>query len=231
MGKMDIFAVKATAKKIARRKLFAKIAAVVAAISITILLAFYGSVSFASGLGGFSVSLVEDSHVDKKISLSYTKDFSDPRTVLVCDKLEQMDNITEAWLPEDINDIDGNHNGKNHIAITFYLKNAGNAAIDYKKEILISGVKQGADEAIRVKLYTNDEAIVYAKPKKGTTVPEDNTQAFYSMGKVMSETRTNFKPEEIDKFTIVVWLEGNDPECIDNIKSGNVKMEMKFEII
>ena len=40
--------------------------------------------------------------------------------------------------------------------------------------------------------------------------------------------RENFKPGEKDRFTIVVWLEGDDPDCIDDIIGGELKMEMNI---
>ena len=35
-------------------------------------------------------------------------------------------------------------------------------------------------------------------------------------------------PGDIDKFTIVIWLEGDDPDCIDNILGGEIKMHMEI---
>ena len=42
------------------------------------------------------------------------------------------------------------------------------------------------------------------------------------------EQRKDFKPGDIDKFTIVIWLEGDDPDCIDNILGGEIKMHMEI---
>ena len=230
MGKMEIFTVKATAKKLARRKLIAKIASIVTLISITILLGFYGTVSFASNLGNFTINVVDEPNI-RTISLAMDKEFTDPRTVLVCDPIKSMDNITETMIDEDVDNIDGNHNGENYIAITFYLKNTGKVPINYERDIQILEATKGADEAIRIKLYKNGVAETYAKPKKGTQEPEENTTKFQSIDKVFTDERVNLLAGDIDKYTIVIWLEGNDPECIDNIKSGNVKMKMNFEII
>ena len=43
---------------------------------------------------------------------------------------------------------------------------------------------------------------------------------------VLLEHRTDFKPGEIDKFTIVIYLEGDDPDCIDALIGGDMKMHM-----
>lgn len=42
--------------------------------------------------------------------------FKNPTTSLSIDGPEKMDNITYEWLPEDIDSLDGSHNGKNYIA-------------------------------------------------------------------------------------------------------------------
>ena len=41
----------------------------------------------------------------------------------------------------------------------------------------------------------------------------------------------NFVPGSISRVTVVIWLEGNDPECTDDILGGEFKMDMSFEIV
>ena len=40
-----------------------------------------------------------------------------------------------------------------------------------------------------------------------------------------------FKPQEVHKFTVVIWLEGDDPECTDELIDGHLGMDfyMKLE--
>ena len=33
------------------------------------------------------------------------------------------------------------------------------------------------------------------------------------------------------KYTIIVWLEGNDPDCTDDIIGGEFKIDMEMEIL
>lgn len=47
---------------------------------------------------------------------------------------------------------------------------------------------------------------------------------------VFHNTREGIAPGETDKYTIVMWVEGEDPECIDDIRSGYVKLEWFFNI-
>ena len=46
----------------------------------------------------------------------------------------------------------------------------------------------------------------------------------------MSAKTTDFKVGDVDKYTIVIWIEGNDSECIDDIRDGYVRMRMLFKL-
>ena len=47
-------------------------------------------------------------------------------------------------------------------------------------------------------------------------------------GVITVDHKTDFKPGDIDKYTIVLWIEGSDPECNDNILGGEIKISMNF---
>jgi len=78
------------------------------------------------------------------------------------------------------------------------------------------------DEAIRVKLFLNGDETVYAKKNGYTEEPEDGTQAFYSDTTVMSECRQDFNPGDVDRFTIVIFIEGDDPDCTNALLGGEL---------
>lgn len=229
MGKMDLYTVRATAKKIHKREVMLKLSAVVALLSVTLLLVFYGLIVFANSIGNFTVRIAEEDE-EYAISICENSSFDNPTTLLHADVLDSMDNITESWISADVDEIDGPHNGANYIAYTFYVKNVGSKPIDYSAEIEILSVKKNADEAVRVKVYKNGESTTYAKRQMNKDVPEPNTTPFYSNRLVMSQMNEHFLAGSVDKYTIVIWLEGNDPECIDNIRGGHVKMAMHLEV-
>ena len=60
-------------------------------------------------------------------------------------------------------------------------------------------------------------------------VPENGTVAFESENIVMSSHISEFKPGDIHKYTIVMWLEGSDLECTNNIIGGEFKAHMEFK--
>ena len=230
MALLDKFVVTATAKSIRRKHVLLKTSSVILMISVLLLLMFYGFASFANTIGTFTIK-INNTDGERAISLSNTSTFEQPTTYIEADALDGMDNITESWLPTDIDEIDGAHNGENYIAHTFYLKNVGTLDINYQADIKIVDVQKEADEAIRVKVYKNGESTLFAKQQKELNIPEPDTTPFYSIDKVMSQEYLDFKVGEVDKYTIVVWLEGNDPECVDEIIGGRVKLEMNFKII
>ena len=232
MGKMNIFTVKATAKQVSRRRIMLKVAYVVGGISTFILLLFYGMAAFARGVGSFTVNVPGDGD-GATIALSENPEFSESYTKLFADPLDEMDNITEAWIPSDVDSDEyyGSHNGMAYIAYTFYLKNTSDKTISYNMSIDIEKNELGVDEAIRVKVYHNGEPTTYAKYKKDSLEPEPNTTPFYSSKQVMYTEVSNFEQGEIDKFTIVIWLEGNDPECTNEIKGGKIKFSVNFTTI
>ena len=59
--------------------------------------------------------------------------------------------------------------------------------------------------------------------------PENGTVAFKDENLVVRQKVSNFKPDEIHKYTLVMWVEGNDPECTNNILGGELKAHFDFK--
>ena len=227
--RMNPFVIRTTAKSVRKRNVMLKISCIALLILVLLLGSFYALSSFVNKAGNFTV-WIPDENVNQ-ITLSDTADFANCSTMLEADIIPQMDNITKSWMPDNLADIDGCHNGENYIAYTFYLKNAGTNEIDYLSQINIHAVTLAADNAVRVMVIKNGEETVYAKAKKDSTEPEPDTVAFLSNTKVLENTTESFQPGDVDKYTVVIWLEGNDPECVDDIKGGVVKMSMNFQVL
>ena len=177
--------------------------------------------------GYFTVSL--DPNFAKKSGLVMyeSKENKEEKKILKATKVEFMDNISVKWLPSNLNnEADGSHNGDNYLAYTFYLENKGSDPINYWYSILIDEVIKNVDRAIRVMIYKNDEKKIYAEANRKTGEPEPGTKMFYSDKEVAVEQRKDFQPGEVDKFTIVVFIEGDDPECDDSLIGGEMKMHM-----
>ena len=211
------------------RKPWFRMAEIVLATVLVVLLVFYCSAMLFGEKSGFSVAISKDDRSRGMISLSESEDFKEPTVRLNAIGVEQMDNISVLDLPESFECEGGSHNGENYFAYTFYLKNSGGATADIRSELNIDSVLNGVDDAIRVRVYRDGTPTTYAM-LGANGKPEYNTTPFYEDDKVFSVVEEGVKKDEIIKYTFVVWLEGDDPECLDNIKGGNVKMSLTFSV-
>lgn len=239
---MGRYGVKSESKKVKKREALIRILTIVLVLMLLFLSLMFACSSYVNKAGDFTVTMDKDAY-NMGIILSETKDFKQSSRFLTGEKCVDMRDTTLEWLPDDLDDIDGSHNntnGQSFLAYTFYVKNAGNVDVDYSAEILIDSVSLGVDEAMRVMVFHNGEPTIYAKPQQGTTDKReenlnDNGESVYDVDKnfvsntkVMENEVKMFRPGDIDKYTVVVWLEGWDPECVNKILEGEIKMSMKF---
>ncbi len=212
------------------RKPWFRIAEIVFASLLVIMLVFYGSAMLFGEKSGFSIRINDTDEDKAAISLSESADFSSPTVRLDAGGLDRMNNISVLDLPQSFESEGGSHNGDDYLAYTFYLKNSGGAVADIRYDLDIKSVLKDADDAIRVRVYgRNGREMTYAKMAKNGE-PELNTTPFVSEDKIFSEVEESVNPGEIIKYTFVVWLEGDDPECLDNIQGGSVKMSLTFSV-
>ena len=144
---------------------------------------------------------------------------------------EEITNISENQIPADVNNIDGVHNGADYIAYTFYLQNAGEAEVSYEYTVYINNVTNHLDSAIRTRLYVDGVSQTYAKTRTDGTGAEKGTKEFYSADVIEKRRVETFKPGDVTKFTVVIWIEGNDPDCTDWLIGGQVHIEMGIRIV
>ena len=165
------------------------------------------------------------------IMLSAEESFENPAIQLSAPKVQEATNITKAWLPKNLDKKDGAHNGDNYLAYTFYLKNGGKSVIDYNGTMELTGTANGMDEAIRVMIYKNGEELVYAKGTKADrSKAEKGTIAWLDDTTIMKTQTKDFAPGSVDKYTIVIWIEGNDLECTNDILGGYIRSKVLFSV-
>ena len=179
--------------------------------------------------GRFTITLDPRLSTDNRIVIYEDNEIKESKRKLVARDLDFMDNISIDWIPHNIDtEANGSHNGENYIAYTFYIENEGEETINYWYMVLIDDVIKNVDEAARVMIYKNGEKTVYAKTNSLTKEAEKDTKPFFSKDKAVVEQRNRFAPGDVDKYTIVIWLEGDDPDCTDNILGGEIKMPMEI---
>lgn len=218
-----------TAKKISKREKKYKKSKIIVTITLLILVFFFIILSIIYRGGSFTITLDPRLYSESGIVIYDDPELKESKKVLSANNMEFLDNISIDWLPANIhNEAYGSHNGENYIAYTFFIENTGNDTINYWYSVVIDDVIKQVDEAVRIMIHLNDEKKVYAKINAHTNTPEDDTVEFYSNDEPVVEQRKNFTPGDVDKITIVIWLEGDDPDCVDNILGGEIKMHMEI---
>ena len=202
---------------------------------LVLLVTFVGVVYIAAVLyeksGSFTVSVNKYEMQRYGLSLSESADMSRPSSSLNAKVSEKMTNIAGESIAENVDMIDGEHNGRDYIAYTFYAQNAGDVDISYDYEVNMSGVTNALDEAIRFRLYVDGEPTTYAKTKSDGSGAEPGTVSFHSATVVTKGRVEAFKPGDKTKFTVVIWIEGNDPDCIDWLIGGKMKLDMNISVV
>lgn len=220
-----------TADKLKKRKKRYKRVKVVLTIILVILIFTFIILSIIYNGGRFTVTLDNNFALESGIILYEEKEYKEETRKLYAKNLDFMDNISIDWIPKDIDtEAEGSHNGENYIAYTFYLENTGKEMVNYWYTIVLDDVIKNVDEAVRVMIYLNGEREVYAKINALSKEPEKDTKVFLDNkdNEIILEERKDFKPNDVDRFTVVVWLEGDDPDCVDAIIGGEIKMHMEI---
>ena len=176
-------------------------------------------------MGNFTINLNRLELFRKGIAIADEGYFEKPTARLVANTVVDATNISIDDIPEDVDQIDGGHNGDNYMAYTYYVRNAGKEDVYYEASITLDSCAKGAEEAVRVAVWRNGERTVYAWPSADGT-PEDGCENFVDEKTVCRFREEDFLVGNVDKYTIVIWMEGDDPECVDRIVGGSVEFSM-----
>ena len=179
-------------------------------------------------MGNFTINLNRLELYRKGISIADNGDFDGATARLVANTVQDATNISIDDIPADVDGVDGGHNGKNYMAYTDYVRNAGKEDLGYIASITLDSCAKGAEKAVRIAVYQNGERIVYAAPADdGGT--EDGCENFLSDKIVCQYENKDFLVGNVDRYTIVIWMEGDDPDCVDAIIGGSVQFSMSID--
>ena len=179
-------------------------------------------------MGNFTINLNRLELYRKGISIADNGDFDGATARLVANTVQDATNISIDDIPADVDGVDGGHNGKNYMAYTYYVRNAGKEDLGYIASITLDSCAKGAEKAVRIAVYQNGERIVYAAPADdGGT--EDGCENFLSDKIVCQYENEDFLVGNVDRYTIVIWMEGDDPDCVDAIIGGSVQFSMSID--
>jgi hypothetical protein len=203
-------------------------------------LAFAVVTFYGQNAGNFVMSVDAATRL-RGIGLTEEEDSTVTQARLMSDPIKEARDITYSWLKlDEIDATEGNFVDIDHdyVAYTFYLKNNGSETVDITYYIRLTDIYNNLDAAVRVLVIQDGVHSMYMKedvlelgddaPYYPEIMPE--AQYFLTKQMVMRRTITNLKPGQKIKFSVVVWLEGYDPDTNDDVLGGMIKMEMNFTI-
>ena len=216
------------ADRIRKRKKLFKFVKLAVFLLLLLLIIIYIVLKLLFNDGSFIVSLESNEMLYSGLAMYETLNDPTPKRKLKAEDLQFMDNISIKWLPDDITKYEGSHNGKNYIAYSFYMENKGETVLSYWYSVVMDDVILNADEAIRIMIYVNDQRTVYAKGNSIDGKAEPGTTKFKEDedGTIILEQRKDMKAGDLDKITVVIWIEGDDPECTNALIGGHARLHM-----
>ena len=219
-----------TAAEIKRYRVLIRVLPIAMSIAVVTLALVYTITTMYTKFGSFTVTVNKYDNVAHALTLSETPDFKDMTSRLNAASSQEITNISVTTLPLDLDNINGSHNGDNYMAYTFYCRNAGTESVTYEYELYIANMTLEIEDAVRIRLYVNGDYEDYAKTRNDGQGAEPGTTEFLTEETILRK-ELHLTPGEYTKFTIVVWLEGDDPECVDTILGGVFKIDMNMSVL
>ena len=200
------------------------------AIGTVVMMISYAFVLLYNRTGRFSVA-VDNPDTTYAITLCEHADFRTKSSRLTNDQQVTISNLCGEALPKNIDQVDGEHNGDHYLAYTFYCKNIGTGKTALHYEVTFNNVTNHIDECIRVRVYVNGEKTDYAKTRSdgGGIEPHLCDASFAGKYTVCAKTIDDVALDEYVRFTVVIWVEGDDPDCNDSVVHGKIKFDMQIE--
>lgn len=221
------------------KKTFLEIGIVILGIaSILIAIVTY----YGQNAGNFVMQVDEETY-RRSIILCDEPEFISPTPRLLSKAIVGVRDITYDWIDtETVKNTNGNYTSEyyKYIAYTFYIKNDGNETCDLAMTMEISSMEGTIDGAIRVLIIKEDETETMYMKKDDPEMIDENTyddsfpkniKYFENDKTIFSEEVYNFLPQEVNKYTVIIWLEGQDPDCNDTVLGGKIKFRLLFSIL
>lgn len=222
-----------------------KISGFIILITGVLIVVLSGLSYYGNSVGDLVVTV--DDIINRALSLSETGEFGpeDASTMLAAQGIKDIRDSTYYYIPEDIregNGLKSDTKSNMYFAYSFYLKNASDVSISYSATVSIDRVTKDIDQAIRIMiLVDDDEPMIFARPKADGTpeVLENNESAVkkgyttipFTESKFSAVNQNIMEIDQIQKYTVVLWLEGWDAECTDAIVDGGLEISITFKIL
>lgn len=164
-----------------------------------------------------TVYLDEENLHKKGIDISETWDFRYVGSRLDSGRLTSDLVTTESAVFDEIcKNLEGTWDQDGYMAYTFYLRNAGWEDSNYQATLQVNSIFRHAEPALRVKVWHNDEPVL-------CTMKEQKDEPIYR------HREAQFRQGYVEKYTVDVWLEKNDPHFREDMKEAKPQLLMKID--
>lgn len=165
-----------------------------------------------------------------RLTLSESKNFEKEVNILRLGTSKALNEVTFLDIPSTIDDEGYEiQNTDFYSAFTFYVRNSGSVTYNYSMQMEITKQSDSYNKYIRVMIFENGNRDVYALKKNDGQSELLNDQygsfttPFVSDTILFNRSFPNFEPLQVNKYTVVIWLEGNDSDS-DGSKEANDKI-------
>ena len=211
------------------------------------LLALLGMAWVSQMRGLFTINMDDDMFREGFV-LSETVDFAHPAHNLFCEPATDVPCMSIVGLKPDIDSYEGQHNGPGYFAYTYYVRNEGESTVDYRWEMALyaEATADGTPQSVPpvgddTRGYLNIPALSLA-PDQGEYLQPIQTSGrvtyyrltprpFADPHTVATGYQSEVAPGDVHKYTVVVWFEGDDPDCTDAIIGGHLGLGMQYTLV
>ena len=234
-GFMKNLATKRYAKKVSRAIIIERLITI-SLILILLTIGVVYSVSYTYINSGYGINVISDQKISKAVSLSDDEDFRRLSVGLKASAIISLDNFSYDWFPTDLDELGGgSHNGENYICYTFYVLNTGDEDLEYNSNLRIKHSTLDVEEAIRVKVYKDGIPTIYTHTYEEQIDAEIEAsgiivEEFYS-DDVIAHNVESLDRGDFIRYTVVIWLEGRDYDCVNDKFSSELQMTWNISVI
>ena len=232
-----------TAAEIKHYRVLVKLLPILMAVFVLALIIVYVVTLLYNKFGSFTVMVNKMDNVRYGLTLSESREFYTQAMRLNSKASEEITNISVNDLPTYLDSEQGgikHHPGDDFVAYTFFCKNVGEYTVDAEYKCYIVNMTKDVEKAVRVRIYRYYDPVypegdytdyAWTRTKGDYTGAEPGTTEFLTDSTIAKGQIPDFKPDDVIRFTVIIWLEGDDPECLDNILGGQFKIDMSISVI
>ncbi|MBP5255806.1 MAG: hypothetical protein J6Z80_02000, partial [Clostridia bacterium] len=204
-GNKVAVSIRRTAGEVKRYRRWMRLVPIAIGIAVLILILGYVASALYMKYGAFTVMVNKFDHNEYALTLSESPGFESQTSRLNAEIAQTVTNIDGKTIPDWVDNVDGEHNGENYVAYTFYCKNAGTRTVSYYYDMYIANMTYEIEKAVRVRLYVDGEYVDYAYPRTdGVDGPEPGTVSFQGGNTIVKKMVQHFAPGDSTKFTVVI---------------------------